>query len=75
MGSLGFSQTDCSCLGLGMGVAEALAWYRATLVGSWGAGRLFADPWATDLRLPPSATLLHSPSTCSLWRGQPWSGA
>lgn len=33
-GSLGFSQTDC--LGLGMGVAEALAWYTATLVGSWG---------------------------------------
>lgn len=59
----------------GSGVAEALTWYRATLVGSWGAGRLLADPWATDLRLPPSTTLLDSLtlSMCSLWRGQAWS--
>jgi hypothetical protein len=56
--------------------AEALTWYRATLVGSFGAGRLLADSWATDLRLPPSATLLDSLplSTCSLW-GQAWSKA
>lgn len=43
LGSLSFSQTDKSSQNLGLGVAEALTWYRAMLVGSWRAGRLLAD--------------------------------
>lgn len=70
LGSLSFSQTDKSSQNLGLGGAGALTWYRAMLAGSWGAGRLLADPWATDLRLPLSATLLDplTLSTCSFWR-------
>lgn len=68
VGSLCFSQADYSSPGLGTGVAEALTWYKATLVGSCGADRLLADPGATDLGLPPSATFLDSLalSICSL---------
>lgn len=73
MGSLSFSQTDDTCPRTrAWGVAGALTWNRTTLVGSRGAGRLLADPWAADVRPPPSATLLDSLalSTCSLWSGQ-----
>lgn len=73
MGSLSFSQTDDTCPRTrAWGVAGALTWNRTTLVGSRGAGRLLADPWAADVRPPPSTTLLDSLalSTCSLWSGQ-----
>lgn len=52
-----------------IGVSAALTWYRATLVCSRKAGRLLADPWVTDLELPPSTALLNSLplSTCGLW--------
>lgn len=66
---IGFFQTGHSQFQAWYGVAAALTWYRATLVCSRKAGRLFVDPCVTDLGLPPSTTLLDSLplSICGLW--------
>lgn len=66
---IGFFQTGHSQFQAWYGEAAALTWYRATLVCSRKAGRLFVDPCVTDLGLPPSTILLDSLplSTCDLW--------